>query len=722
MLAIFLAVGAISLFIFSWMLVIPIAVAFFAYKYWRQHPSTVGRNELETLRQLHKSVEYLADRIELPDAEDFSRTVISHVSEILDSGEVPDFMHKPIEEMSREVLALAGLEPVPPWDEDALRASVDRRNAHRLTLERLRETYAAGDGAVDSAFSYICQCVGETCESMPTNGLGTSRPIDLQADVLDMIGDPKALGERLLKMPFYDDYASPALEAVRNRTVAHLAATHATTTADIDKKLEAYTRLSEVRGDPHTVVLKNLGGSPAVRLLKGRVGFRIPAEARFEHTHVIAGSGHGKTQMIQRFIREDLEAMVGGVGGRKRRSVVVIDGQGDLIDTIMSRSVFATDGLLANQIIVIDPADIVPIALNMFDVGQEQINKLPPRDREMIFNGTVELYSYLFGELLKAELTQKQDVLFNFLARLMLSIPKATLITLRDVLQDGQKYASYIATLDTMSQEFFQTQFFGKEFEDTKQQLARRLWGILANNSLSAMFNSDTNKVDLFKELQSEKVILISTAKEFLKTDGSRIFGRFWIALLVQAALRRSILSPRDRIDTHVYIDEAHEYISEDTKTEELLNQARKYRIGLTLAHQNIEQLSKPQRATVSSSTAIKMIGGASHLDAKRYHSDLRTDVERIMATKKDGDGSEFVIFVRNTTPQGMTVKSPFGTLEDMPAMGAAGVEALRERVRAQYGSSAAERPSASPAAAAPSQAPERPTVGGFELGDHEAL
>ena len=45
-------------------------------------------------------------------------------------------------------------------------------------------------------------------------------------------------------------------------------------------------------------------------------------------------------------------------------------------------------------------------------------------------NGVVELYESFFGALLGAELTQKQGVIFRYLARLMLAIPGATIHTL----------------------------------------------------------------------------------------------------------------------------------------------------------------------------------------------------------------------------------------------------------------------------------------------------
>lgn len=57
----------------------------------------------------------------------------------------------------------------------------------------------------------------------------------------------------------------------------------------------------------------------------------LPLPIRFEHTHIVAGSGHGKTQLLQHLIvTHDLEEVSKG-----RRSLVVIDSQGDLIHKIL---------------------------------------------------------------------------------------------------------------------------------------------------------------------------------------------------------------------------------------------------------------------------------------------------------------------------------------------------------------------------------------------------
>ena len=57
----------------------------------------------------------------------------------------------------------------------------------------------------------------------------------------------------------------------------------------------------------------------------------LPLSARFEHTHIVGGSGHGKTQLLQQLILYDLERVSKG-----EASLIVIDSQGDMLGKIRS--------------------------------------------------------------------------------------------------------------------------------------------------------------------------------------------------------------------------------------------------------------------------------------------------------------------------------------------------------------------------------------------------
>jgi hypothetical protein len=417
------------------------------------------------------------------------------------------------------------------------------------------------------------------------------------------------------------------------------------------------------------------------RLLTFNLSFDIPDELRFEHTHVLGGTGHGKTQLLQLLIHQDLlRAQSDG------RSIVVLDSQGDLIQTISRLRYFSRSDFpdFADRFVLVDPTDVEhPVCLNMFDFNRDRFSGYAPVDREKILNATIEVYEYFFGALLGADLTQRQGLIFRYLARLLLEIPDATIHTLRELMEDGERFRPYMERLPGSSRNFFATQFFEKKFGETKKQILTRLWGVLSNSSLERMFSHSRNRIDVFELLNSGKIILISTAKDLLGQEGAAIFGRFFITLIAQAAVQRTAIPVEKRRSAFVYIDEAQDYF--DDNIGHLLNQARKYRVGILFAHQNLDQLSPGLRSTVMASTSIKFAGGISAKDAGVLDAEFRTDSQFLLGQRKERRYTQFGCFAKNYTAQALSVRVPLGFLESQPKLNEAEYRDLVERNRALY-------------------------------------
>jgi hypothetical protein len=347
---------------------------------------------------------------------------------------------------------------------------------------------------------------------------------------------------------------------------------------------------SQAKGKSHEELIgAYLAGTPFTTFFSTMVPFTIPTAARFEHMHVVGGSGHGKTQALQTLILRDLPKVADGAG-----SIIVIDSQGGLIKNLLQLEAV---GLMAKRVVLIYPQDIkYPPALNLFDFGLERVGRYNEVEQETLINGAIALYEYVFGALLGAALTQRQGVIFRYLARLLMVVPGATIHNLMDFMEEPESVRPYLSKLDDpITKRFFQTQFFSKAFDDTRHQILTRLFGVLSNRVLARMFTNKRNKVNLFEAMNRGSLILVHTAKDLLKQEGCEILGRFFIALICQAAQERASIM-RDRLTpAFVYIDEAHEYF--DASMDNLVNQARKFQVGLTLAHQNLDQFDEKLRA-----------------------------------------------------------------------------------------------------------------------------
>jgi uncharacterized protein DUF87 len=534
-------------------------------------------------------------------------------------------------------------------------------------------------------------------------------PAPLTVPLVSLLDDPAEAIEGLIMALYdHDTLTLRIFEGTRDRIARNLLiASGFAPTMDPNEVAERLVLPTRQKGrTPSELVDLYLPGTPFEALLALPVPFRVSEEMRFEHCHIVGGTGHGKTQLMQRMIHADLVA-----AKEDGRSVVVIDSQGDLINKLVRLDLFSPDHpeSLADRLVLIDPADVeFPPSLNLFDAPIERAEGYGPADRERVLNGVIELYETFFGALLGAELTQKQGVIFRYLARLMLAIPGATVHTLMELMEDGKAFRPYMTSLEGSARRFFETEFFHPSFAATKKQILRRLWGVLSTPSFERMFSQPENKLDLFEATLAGKIILINTAKDLLKTEGSQLFGRFFIAMLAQAALERSTVPERERTPTLIYVDEAQEYFDDTIET--ILSQARKYRMGITLAHQTLDQLSPRLRAAFLSNTSFKCAGGVSAKDARALAPELHTTSEFIEGMRRRGTETEFAVWLKHRTPGALQLSVPLGFLESQPTLFEDEYDELVAHNRERYcGSAVSGWPAAAPGQTAPSAREDKP-------------
>jgi hypothetical protein len=203
--------------------------------------------------------------------------------------------------------------------------------------------------------------------------------------------------------------------------------------------------------------------------------------------------------------------------------------------------------------------------------------------------------------------------------------------------------------------------------------------------------------------MNSGKVILINAAKDLLKQNGTEVFGRFFIALIAQAAAERATLLPHQRLPTFVYIDECQDYIAKDSNITVILEQARKQKVGLVIAHQYLAQLSAGILDGLHANTSIKFAGGVSDRDAHALARNMRTTPDFIESQSR----GSFAAHVRNFTSNAVSLRIPFGVLEDQERMTAGEQSALRDRMRSQYAVADTEAQAGAATSASPTGDPE---------------
>jgi hypothetical protein len=646
--------------------------------------SLVNR-ERDEVKLLHGQVRNAYENS--PYSEEYAE--IDFVTEVVDeacarAGRVPstalqNAMHELVWRLLMEEPVIYGMPQVPDFDHLSL-AQLQEWRAFLIVKERV---LGNPKHYVDVWREKIIRVLEGLTHHFPSFTFAESNtgqsPTAYTVPIIDVCTRPAEAVERTMAAMYDDDVVRAGLfNLVRRRLDDNLCRVSGLTYQEAHRARSLVFPTSAKETSPREIAADFLAGTPFAELFMADVPFQIPEKSRFEHMHILAGTGHGKTQTIQHLLTADISRVMRG-----EASVVVMDSQGDLIRTISNLKVFADH---PEKLCLIDPHDLEhPVALNLFDMGMQRLETYSALDKERLRNSAKELLNFVLSSLLGSDMTSKQATLFDFTLALMLEIPGATIHTFRDLMQEGAlaKYQQYVAKLDDTAQDFFNKEFDVKrgQFETTKKEVVRRLYGILSNATFRRMFSHEKSKLDLFSEMNSGKVVLIDTAKDLLKENGTEVFGRFFIALIANAAQERATLHWSKRLPCFVYIDECHDYISRDANVTGILEQARKQNVGLILAHQYLSQISQGVLESLFANTSIKFVGGVSDRDAHAIARELRCTPT---FAQQQSTGS-WAAYVKNYTPTALSLKIPFGTMEALDKMGETERRTVQQHVRSRY-------------------------------------
>jgi Helicase HerA, central domain len=319
-------------------------------------------NEVRTAHlATHWSKEQTLDRVS-----DFIAGCVADVVELPDSQTIGAAFDR----CQRTVLALeTTIFSSPKIDWDIAKLSLKEQVDLRRFLRAQQHFLANADRVADQLATTLGNVIGGIIAELPELPESTDDPI-FSVPLISLVRDPGDLVDGIIGTISKEELAGAGLfTTLQQRLYENVCL--ASGVAPDDERNKPLITADESTLAPQELVETYLGGTPFRDLLLTLVPFSIPETARFEHTHILAGTGHGKTQLMQLSIYHDLlHAKEDG------RSVIVIDSQGDMIRTISNLALFRpnADGSLADRLLIIDPNDVeYPACLNMFDWNRDRL-------------------------------------------------------------------------------------------------------------------------------------------------------------------------------------------------------------------------------------------------------------------------------------------------------------------------------------------------------------
>lgn len=320
--------------------------------------------------------------------------------------------------------------------------------------------------------------------------------------------------------------------------------------------------------------------------------FGMKRKDRRRHIYIIGKSGVGKTKLLELLIRQDIA---------QNHGVCLIDPHGDMVEATLD---FVPESRI-NDVMVIDPSDhAYPISFN-------PLSNVDPAFKHQLTQGLIEVMEKQFG----ANWTPRLEHVFRFTVLALLDYPHATMRGMISMLTDRnyrQKVVEYIE--DDMVKRFWAIEFadWSEKFDtDAIIPLVNKLGQFLSDPTLRNIFGQKENKVNLEKLIQEKKILLINLSKGRLGEENSSFFGSMFITKIKQAGMARAALPESERHDFYLYVDEFQNLVTETFVN--ILSEARKYGLALTVAHQYMGQLLPRIQAAVLGnvgSIVIFRVGG----------------------------------------------------------------------------------------------------------------
>jgi len=348
---------------------------------------------------------------------------------------------------------------------------------------------------------------------------------------------------------------------------------------------------TEVRDLPSTLTAGEtiLGVSPQGETVS------LSTNMRLRHMHILGATGTGKSTLLIQLILQDITA---------GRGCMVLDPHGDLINTICAR--IPEERL--KDVVLIDPSDPdLTIGLDLFSAETELEKIVLSSDLVAMFRRL----SSSWGDAMHA-------ILSNAIIALVESQAPQTLLDLRRMLLEESFRKELLKTISDEEVRYYWEQEFPLQRKASIAPILTRLNGFLRSSLLRSMMVCEQG-ISFPQLLREKKIILCKLSQGLIGKENSYLLGTLLVAKLHQAAQARQAAPVQERAPFFLYLDEFQNFIT--PSMEEILSGARKYGLGLILAHQNLQQLVQQDRdmaASVLANAGSRICFRMSEADAKR--------------------------------------------------------------------------------------------------------
>ena len=299
---------------------------------------------------------------------------------------------------------------------------------------------------------------------------------------------------------------------------------------------------------------------------------------RERHMYVLGGTGNGKTTMLKYQIVQD---MITGKG------VAVVDPHGDLAEELLGY--VPKDRM--NDVIYINPDDLsFPVGINLLELTPGLSGDELLREKDIVTESTVSVLRKIFSE--DDSGGHRIEYVLRNTIQTALTMEDCNMFSIFRLLNDKKYRRNVVNNLENEDLKIFWKNEIGKAGEMQKIKMAAgitsKIGRFLFSASAKRIMEQSKSTIDFDTALDEKKIIICNFSKGLLGEDTSMLFGVTVLAKLQLASLRRARRSESLRTPYYLYVDEFQNFAT--MSFVQMLSEARKYKLFLTMAEQSTQQ------------------------------------------------------------------------------------------------------------------------------------
>jgi hypothetical protein len=294
--------------------------------------------------------------------------------------------------------------------------------------------------------------------------------------------------------------------------------------------------------------------------------------------YIIGKTGTGKSTLIENMVISDIKAGYG---------LALIDPHGDLAEDVLNY----VPKRRIDDVIYFNPADTeYPIAFN-------PLAKVNPEYHHLVTSGLISVFkkvwSEFWGPRLEHILRHSILTLLEYPDSTLLDIPR--LLTNKDFREEVLQSVTHQQVKEFWLFEFEKYSAWLRS--EAISPILNKVGQFLTSKPLRNIVGQKKNTFRFRKVMDEGKIFIANLAKGKIGEDNCSLLGAMLVTQIQLAALSRADIPENRRRGFYLYVDEMHNFVT--LSFADILSEARKYGLNLTLSHQYIEQLDEKIRAAI---------------------------------------------------------------------------------------------------------------------------